>query len=717
MKLTILRKILLLTGLVIICVVTGLVTAAGMLVSEGFEQEMTARVETMSRTASYALKQRFAVADDHLGRFAATDDSVAALLTGDDTPLGRMAEQSVVRDGLSALVILDAKGKQLGRAATKEASGFAIPTAMLDAEGGGLTRLGDGLLYHVRILPVMNGGERIGTFAGGVLLDANNALVDEIKELTGCEATLFNGKTRAATTLEKDGKRAAGTVLDNPAVLDLVLGLGQTFMAGNVIFGEPYAASYSPLRDMRSNPTGMLFIGLPKKPMLESLRKVQLALAGLGLAIGVCFMALAAHFSKRITRPIVKATNFAKALSEGELDRGIETRARDEAGTLVAALRVMAVNLKSTLHEAHLNALECQEEAGKARQATLEAEAARIEALNSRREGMLEAAGRISDIAASLEEISGSISVQVEQSFKGAHIQKDRIASMAAAMEELSATIGEVAANAEASAKASQDASSQAHEGASVVRKLSGEMNTVREQSLTLRESMRALDQAVAAIGTVVGTISDIADQTNLLALNAAIEAARAGESGRGFAVVADEVRKLAEKTMAATRQVGESIESIQQNARANAGNVSLTVEAVERVGGLASSSAEVLEAIVATAEKASGQAHAIADASRQQSAASEEINQAIEEVNTVSAETAGSMTHASKTIAELAAQTHGLTLLVASLLHHGKEEYDTGFRARPGAVANQFQAVIEQERVGPWMQEVLPPWANALAR
>jgi methyl-accepting chemotaxis protein len=688
MKLTILRKTLLLTGLVIIFIVAGLVSAAGLLIARGFEEEMTARIETMSRTAMYALKQRLEDADGHLKRLAATDDSVAALLTGDDTPLGRMAEQSVTRDGLSAVVILDAKGKQLGRASTTQASGFAITPAMLDVAGSGLAKLGDGLLYHYIVLPVINGGERIGTFAGCVLLDGNNALVDGIKELTGCEATLFNGVTRAATTLEKDGRRAAGTAMDNPAVLDRVFGQGQPFTAGNVIFGVPYAAGYHPLLDKDSKVAGMLFIGLSKKLMLESLRSIQLKLAALGLAIGVCFMALAAFFSRRITRPIVKATQFAKALSEGELNGTIETTSTDEAGTLVAALRVMAVNLKTTIHEAHLNALECQEEAEKARRATLEAEAARLEALNSRREGMLEAAGRIADIAASLEEISESISVQVEQSFKGAHVQKDRIASMAAAMEELSATIGEVAANAEASAQASQDASSQAHEGASVVRKLTGEMDMVREQSLTLRESMRALDEAVAAIGTVVGTISDIADQTNLLALNAAIEAARAGESGRGFAVVADEVRKLAEKTMSATREVGLRIESILQNARANAGNVSLTVEAVERVGGLASSSGEVLEAIVSMAEKASGQAGAIAEASRQQTDASEEINRAIDEVNTVSAETAGSMTHASKTITELVDQANGLARIVEAMQDPGgMEKEGLLLAARAGSI------------------------------
>ncbi|WP_313951831.1 methyl-accepting chemotaxis protein [Accumulibacter sp.] len=74
-----------------------------------------------------------------------------------------------------------------------------------------------------------------------------------------------------------------------------------------------------------------------------------------------------------------------------------------------------------------------------------------------------------------------------------------------------------------------------------------------------------------AGIGQIVGVIRDIADQTNLLALNAAIEAPRAGEQGRGFAVVADEVRKLAERTRAATVQIGQMIEAVQAHADSSA--------------------------------------------------------------------------------------------------------------------------------------------------
>ncbi len=90
---------------------------------------------------------------------------------------------------------------------------------------------------------------------------------------------------------------------------------------------------------------------------------------------------------------------------------------------------------------------------------------------------------------------------------------------------------------------------------------------TIRERISHSADTIGELQQRTTEIDQIVLVIKEIADQTNLLALNAAIEAARAGESGRGFAVVADEVRKLAERTRAATMQIGNMIEGVQDQA------------------------------------------------------------------------------------------------------------------------------------------------------
>ena len=235
-------------------------------------------------------------------------------------------------------------------------------------------------------------------------------------------------------------------------------------------------------------------------------------------------------------------------------------------------------------------------------------------------------------------------------------------------MNEMNATVQEVAKNAGSASAASAETKQKAEAGAEVVAKAVHSIEQVHQMSLELKGDMVQLNEHAQDITRIMNVISDIADQTNLLALNAAIEAARAGEAGRGFAVVADEVRKLAEKTMASTNDVGNAIKSIQESTAKSMTGVDNAVERIGEANELASRSGAALEEIVATVEATGDQVNAIATASEEQSAASEEINQSIVQVNDMSRQTAEAMGEAAKAVSELAAQAQTLTELIREL-------------------------------------------------
>ncbi|MDY0259527.1 MAG: methyl-accepting chemotaxis protein [Desulfovibrio sp.] len=389
---------------------------------------------------------------------------------------------------------------------------------------------------------------------------------------------------------------------------------------------------------------------------------ILLALAGIVISVLLIFF-LTRSVNRQLGKDPGELNILARRVADGDynVDDG-----KAKTGVF-ASLVVMVDALKQHIENARLESANAQEQSRKAMEAMEKAEAASAEA-RQKTQAMLQAAERLEEVAQVVSTASTQLSAQIEQSDRGTAETSQRLTEAATAMNEMNATVQEVARNAAQASTASAETRQKAQDGAAIVSRSLDSINHVHQSSLRLKEDMAQLGSHAQDISRIMGVISDIADQTNLLALNAAIEAARAGEAGRGFAVVADEVRKLAEKTMASTQDVGAVISAIQHSTATSMESVDRAVQEVDRAAEFANQSGTALEVIVSTVDATADQVNAIAAASEQQSAASEEINHTIIQINTMSLQTAQAMEEASKAVSDLAAQAHGLTSLVSDM-------------------------------------------------
>ncbi|ABZ76789.1 methyl-accepting chemotaxis sensory transducer [Shewanella halifaxensis HAW-EB4] len=219
-----------------------------------------------------------------------------------------------------------------------------------------------------------------------------------------------------------------------------------------------------------------------------------------------------------------------------------------------------------------------------------------------------------------MEQCSTQLRTDVEQG----HGEAEQVAS---AMTEMSATVAEIAINAERASEASTQANTEAKEGYAEVGRTSESISVLADDIRGSADALQKLEQDIQSIVAVSDVISGIAEQTNLLALNAAIEAARAGESGRGFAVVADEVRSLAQRAQSATGDIKAMTDRLRSGAN-------IAVYAMER--GMKQTDDSVVEASRASAELDKIVNHIgviesmneqIAASTHEQSAVAEEVN------------------------------------------------------------------------------------------
>jgi methyl-accepting chemotaxis protein len=315
-----------------------------------------------------------------------------------------------------------------------------------------------------------------------------------------------------------------------------------------------------------------------------ALNSLVSALAMIGLALTVA-VGIALMVVWRVARPLRDMTDVVNRLASGDTAVHVPGVGRgDEVGAIARSIEVFRENLVETERlKAEQESLKTSSEASRRRE--IREMADRFDASVGHIVEQVASASTVLRTTAQAMTVSCDATSQQSGAVASAAAQATQsVQTVAAATEELSASIRDISQQVSRASGMITDAVSQA-----------GQSN----------ERVQGLTAAAQKIGDVVKIIADIASQTNLLALNATIEAARAGDAGRGFAVVASEVKALADQTAKATEEIAGQVKSIQEATM---------------------SSAQSIQGIAETISAVSDTANAIAAAVQQQGAATLEI-------------------------------------------------------------------------------------------
>jgi two-component system, NtrC family, sensor kinase len=239
------------------------------------------------------------------------------------------------------------------RRLAEQASMDITPTPMSGPSGR--TQINSGMMLK-GAAPVFTGGGRfVGVLIGGVMLNRNYQIVDKIRttvfkaeaykgQQVGT-ATIFQDDIRISTNVQNaDGSRAITTRV-SAEVAEAVLKRGDTWRSRAWVVNDWYISAYAPIRNLKGNTIGMLYVGSLERPYLDILWKNLYAFLGITLLAVALISMVAISVAHQISRPIRAMADAAQKIASGDYSQKVNVASDDEIGFLAENFNVMVSEL------------------------------------------------------------------------------------------------------------------------------------------------------------------------------------------------------------------------------------------------------------------------------------------------------------------------------------------------------------------------------------
>lgn len=374
---------------------------------------------------------------------------------------------------------------------------------------------------------------------------------------------------------------------------------------------------------------------------LSTLR-IVLTLVIVGVIVGsiIISLILGKQIARGIAVPMGKLAARLKTFAQGNLiDEFPAVTTKDEVGEMIGEATAMSSNLNTVISDLSHGLGELAEG-----NFVVKLEAEYKGEFEKIQHALGQFIDKMRDTLGSINEASDQVAMGSTQLAENAQGLAEGATDQASSIEELQATINDVAE------MIAQNAG-QVKGAYKKTETISNEAYTSNQEMDGMVASMERINETSVQIGNIITEIESIASQTNLLALNASIEAARAGEAGKGFAVVADQIGKLADESAKSAANTKQLIET--------------ALAEVKQGNEITEKTKTALVGVVQGIEEFAEVSKNLAESSEKQSEAVHQIEGGIEQISNVVQNNSASAEETSATSEELSAQATTLKGLI----------------------------------------------------